>query len=489
VNVDWLLGEAAGYLQLGMLDEAEGALNQIPGTEPKAHLAAQDALLQIHIARSQNERAADLGTSLILEGVYDAKTIIATMCALTFIGRHEEGRQVLQLVEQFGRPVAAHAYQMACFDSLAGDFSNALRWLQIELQTPQHFSHRSIGDADLFPLWRWLTSCALALQDAHRLLELHLERYCVAACHPNAEVQLDENDLKGLPEKFRDLFRFNFKVGIFELNPSAIATQPALAREFHEVRERHVARVASMIRAGISRGLDVVIKSQAKYAAEKAVLGNHLGMRYHVVWALVHRPELIGMFYAEADRTGLYDLLDSVSEAERAAPGFCAGMDLIGELIFVDLEEAWKMLDQTPRSVRCHPLFQLRQAMAYAQDTDYERALPIYLTLCETWPDDAVGFANACDCLMKMGQWKAAERILERAPQSYQTFHLHHSQRENLKQRALVCSPPKTVPFRGQPDLGGLLVAPQALKSQQIAVSPSANIQGEEALIALSAAA
>ena len=83
---------------------------------------------------------------------------------------------------------------------------------------------------------------------------------------------------------------------------------------------------------------------------------------------------------------------------------------------------------------------------------------------------------------------KAAERILERAPQCYQTFHLHLSQRENLKQRALVCSPPKTVAFRGQPDLGGLLVAPQALKSQPIAVSPSANIQGEEALIALSAA-
>src|SRR5439155_23487466 len=131
-----------------------------------------------------------------------------------FIGRAKEGRQVLRLVERFGRPITAHAYQMACFDSVSGEFSNALRWLEIELQTPQHFSHRSIGDSALFPLWRWLTSGALALQDAHRLLELDLERYCVAACNPNAEVQLDENDLKGLPEKFRDLFRFNFKVGI-----------------------------------------------------------------------------------------------------------------------------------------------------------------------------------------------------------------------------------------------------------------------------------
>ena len=65
---------------------------------------------------------------------------------------------------------------------------------------------------------------------------------------------------------------------------------PALAREFRKNRARHVARVASMIRAGITKALDVVIKAQPKYAAEKAALGDHLGMRYHVVWALALRP-------------------------------------------------------------------------------------------------------------------------------------------------------------------------------------------------------
>jgi len=353
---------------------------------------------------------------------------------------------------------------------LPGDFSNALRWLQIELQTPQYFSHRSIGDSDLFPLWQWLTGGALVLQDAHRLLALRLERYCVAACHPNAEVQLDENDLKGLPEKFRDLFRFNFKVGIFEVNPTAIAAQPALAREFHEVRERYIARVASMIRAGINKALDIVLHAQPKYAAKKAAAGNHLGFRYHVVWALARRPELIGMFYVELGGWGFHTLLDSLSEAERIAPGFCKRMERLGDLIFSDLDEAWKLLDEAPGLVRQHPLFQLRQAMAYVADTDYQHALPIYLKLCETWPDDAVGFANACDCLMHLGRWTEAQAVFDRAPQCYQAFHLYHSQRENLKQRALVSSPPKNAPFCGQPDLGGLLGPPQTLKSQPIAV-------------------
>ena len=490
MNVDRLTAEAAGYVQLGMLDEAEALLNQIPETDAEAYLAAQNALLQIHISRSHNERAADIGTRLILEGAYDAQTIVLTMCALNFIRRPKEGRQVLQLVEKFGRPLAAHAYQMACFDSLSGDFRIALRWLEIELQKPRYFSRRSIGDSDLFPLWRWLGSGHLSLQDAHRLLQIDLEGHCVAACDPNANIQLDENDLKGLPEEFRDLFRFNFTVGIFELNPGTVAKMPALARKFRKSRARLVARVTSMIRAGIGKALDIVINAQPKYAAAKAAVGNHLGLRYHVLWALARRPELIGMFYAEPDASGLYNLLDSLSEVERADPSFCARMERLGDAISVDLEEAWKLLAMTPRSARRHPLFQLRQAMAYGADTDYERALPMYLELCETWPDDAVGFANACDCLMHLGQWTEAQAVLDRAPECYQRFHLYRSQRENLTQGTRVCSPPKTVPFRGQPDLGGLLVAPQALKSQPITVSPfPQTFRVNEALNALSAAA
>jgi hypothetical protein len=112
---------------------------------------------------------------------------------------------------------------------------------------------------------------------------MDLERYCAAACDRNAGIQLDENDLKDLPEKFRDLFRFNFTASIFELNPRAVAKMPALAAEFREIRARHLARIASMIRTGVTNAFDIVINAQPKYASEMAALGNHLGVRYHVV--------------------------------------------------------------------------------------------------------------------------------------------------------------------------------------------------------------
>jgi Tetratricopeptide repeat len=96
--------------------------------------------------------------------------------------------------------------------------------------------------------------------------------------------------------------------------------------------------------------------------------------------------------------------------------------------------------------------------MVYGNDDDQERALPLYLKLCAAWPADAVGFANACDCLMKLGRWTDAELVLESAPDCYQQFQLYHRQRENLRSHTLNSPVSKTVPFRGQRGLGGLLI-------------------------------
>ncbi len=452
------MNEAIGYVRLGMLHEAEALLEQITATDETAYLAAQNALLGIYLSRHECQKAADIGRLLILQGLFDIGVVVLTMIALTFIDRHEEGREVLALVERFGRPLAYHAYQMACFESLSGNFSDSLRWLETELQNPRYFSERSIGDSDLFPLWRWLANDRVGLEDAHRILQMNLDSACAAACNPATEIHLDQNDLKDVPENVQDLFRLNFMAGIFELDPRAVAKNPGTAREFRKDRARHIGRIITMIRAGAKQALEIVLELQPKYAAEQADWGNHLGARYHILWALARKPEMLGSFYAEPGLNQLYDLLDSLADVQLSDPGFCARMDVVDELSFVDLEKAWKTLDQTPPSSRTHPMFWLRQAMLYHEDNDYERALPLYLKLSETWPDDAVGFANACNCLMKLGRWTDAERVLEMAPDCYQQFRLHHQQRENLRSRTLDSPMYKTVPFRGQRGLGGLLI-------------------------------
>src|SRR5262245_55187764 len=74
-------------------------------------------------------------------------------------------------------------------------------------------------------------------------------------------------------------------------------------------------------------------------------------MRYHVVWALARKSQLIGGFYEEPVRTGLYGLLDSPSEAEETVPGSRARMERIGSVSSRIWRKRRSCLRRHPRSV------------------------------------------------------------------------------------------------------------------------------------------
>ena len=454
---DRILTEASGFGRLGLLAEAEAALRTVPESDSECYPVAQGGLGQLFIAQHRCEDAARLGLAVIAKGRHNISVVVHTMLALTFLGRIDEARRVLGKVEDFGRPLAFHAYQMACFESLSGNFREALRWLDLELRNPRYFKARSIGDSDLLPLWIWLGAELSILEDAHRLLAMPLKSFCTEAVDPRAEILLDENDLKHIPESERRLFRFSFNKHMCELDCSAVAANPGVAEQFIAERQRHVAAIVMMINAGRERALRLVLNAQPLYAAAQAARGNHLAARWHVTWAVGHRPDMLPRFFETPGVEPILPLLDGLLAAEGIEPGFCRRMEAVGNLLDTDPDGAWRMLERTPVALRDHPLNQLRWAMLYAKDGDHERAIPIYLRLCELWPNDAVGYANAVGCLMEQQRWDEAKDVFESAPSSYSEFWLHRSQMDNLRERNTKCSAPSPQLFRGQPDLGGVL--------------------------------
>jgi hypothetical protein len=203
--------------------------------------------------------------------------------------------------------------------------------------------------------------------------------------------------------------------------------------------------------------LQVVLDAQARYAAESVARGNHLAARWHVTWAVGHRLDMLPRFYEIPGVEPILRLLDGLRAAEGIEPGFCRRMEAVGNLRDTDLDAAWKLLEKTPVALRAHPLNQLRWAMLYGKDGDHERAVPIYLHLCELWPNDPVGFANAAGCLMERQRWDEAKKVFENAPPCYSEFWLYRSQMDNLRERNTNCSAPSPGLFQGQPDLGGVL--------------------------------
>jgi len=445
-----------GWAMLGQFDEAQAYFLAVPPSNRLRHVAAQCALFDIYEMQFRNEDIVQIGQALIATNEQTIRIVVGTAIALTFLGRHREARETLALVEGLGRPLAHHAYQMACLASLENDFPDALRWLEIEARNPRYLDARSIGDSDLFALWQWLPRGKMRLEDGHRLLALPLRSLCAEALDPGHEIQVDQNDLKRQPAKFRQLFKYSRSAGMCVLDPMAVARKPEVAAAFRKARRAHVAGIVAMIEEGYRRALNVVLAAQPRYAAEQAAQGNPLGVRYHLTFALARRPEMLEDFRREPGLAKMQPLIEGFAAVQGVDPGFCRRMELIWALLASDADAAWTTLEETPAAARCHPLYLLRRANVLGADRDYLRALPISLQVIAAWPEDAAGFDTAIHVLMQLGRWEDAATVLGRAPECYRRFGLYRRQRQQIAERNAVGSG-RAEPFRGQPNLGGIL--------------------------------
>lgn len=133
-------------------------------------------------------------------------------------------------------------------------------------------------------------------------------------------------------------------------------------------------------------------------------------------------------------------------------------MHEIGQCYEADPDRAWQLLDETPAVLHTNSLYLLRLGRLHHAEEDFARALPIWQELHRRWPADVASFANGFTALQRLGRRKEARELLRQAPRCYHRFRLYWQQLIESSdpefQRAL--EPGRL--FRGQPDLGGLLL-------------------------------
>lgn len=454
-----LLEEAYGYIKLGLTTEAEALLRKVMTDDPAARDYAQSELMILLLRGRRHQEAADAGADLIARGVFRQSAIINTMLALHFLGRIEKARDTLRLVEKCGHTVEEDAYQMACFASRLGEFPEALRWLLFEFRRSREYYAQAFVDTDLIPFWKWLRDYRPTLEEAHLLLETPFKDVCAVALGKEAPIQLSSEDLTHLADGASRLFRYDDDAGYFTLNPSMVAGEPAAAAQLMRDWKTGLGLVEECIRKAHAHASDVVLDAQVRYATEHAGLGNHLGARYHILWALPLRPSLMLRFLEEPGLKLMEPFLFEIIGADAADSTFRDRMQEVMQCGKSDPDRAWKLLEETPASARTTGLFQLRLAGLYNAEKDYERALPIWQELRRLWPDDVAGFGNAITALQGLGRIDEARRLLAAAPACYRRFRLYWSQMAALEGRSSRHFPPAACPaFRGQPDLGGLLI-------------------------------
>lgn len=453
-----LVKQADGYVSMGLLDEAEVCLRAACETEGPEAERARGNLAHLLLGQRRYEESAALGLDLIKRGAIDEDVIINAMLALHFMGRFEEARETLNLLGQLGVAPEREAYQQACFATRLGEFPEALRWLLMEFRRSSEYFVHACEDTDLTALWAWMRHHQPTLEEAHDILETPLG-LVKDECHKALlEVRYSAGDLDELPESVRGLLRYDYAAGCCQMPPLWAARNQEALERLLDVRRAQLGDVENALSEAETNALHVVLAAQPRYAAEHASWRNHLGARYHILWALPRQPSLMEEFLATPGLEMMRPLLEEYAFATERDPGFGVRMDKVFSCLEDDPDRAWAVLNETPNEVRETGIYQLRLASVYEAEGDFARSLPIWEALRKRWPDDVVGYGNAVGALIKLGRPEEAKKLLEDSPLCFRRYRTYHRHRATLYDTPS----PTTLPrrrFLGRPDLNGEILS------------------------------
>lgn len=449
-----LIAEALGFRDLGLLDEAEASLRRAIETGGDDADRARAELAHLLLAQRHFDESASLGMDLIRRGVMTEDIVINAMLALHFLGRITEARETLKLVEKCGGSLERESYQQACFASRLGEFPEALGWLLKEFRRSRDYYIHCFEDIDLVPLWEWLRNHLPTLAEAHDIMETPLDHVRGAGHQALEDVRYSAGDLDELSPTARGLLRYDFQNGRYQMPPLCAVRDRKATQILMRSRRERIASVDEALGGLAERALSTVLDAQPRYAAEHASWRNHLGARYHILWALPLRPSLMQNFLDEPALEMMRPLLKEYAFASEHDPDFGARINAVADCVENDPDKAWRLLDQTPKNLRETNLYQLRLAAVFQADNDYERALSIWESLRERWPDDAIGYANGIDALIGLGRHTEAREILALAPRCYRRFRIYYRQSAVLN-GTMAPANQSIKPFRGRPELGG----------------------------------
>jgi len=444
------LDEAAGYLEMGLLDEVEDCLRRTMESGGAQGNKAQSELAHLLLGQRRFEESASLGLELIHRGILNESVIITAMLALHFLGRFIEARETLGLLGKLGVPPERESYQQACFAARLREFPEALRWLLMEFRrSDEYFIHCS-EDTDLVPLWAWLGNHTPALGVAHEIIEAPWDAVRRAGRAALEDVRYSAGDLDEFPEFAGRLMKYDYNEGCYQTWRLGAARNPAAMSQLLEIRRARLAGVEAAIAAVYERAMSVVLAAQPAYAAEHASWGNHHGARCHILWALPRKPELMADFLSMPGLEMMRPLLEEYASATARDPEFGNRMASVSSCLDTDSERAWALLERTPAAVRDTGIYQLRLAGVYDADNDYARSLPIWNALRKRWPADVVGYGNAVGALIKLGRAEEAKSILENSPLCFRRY------RTYLRHRAIFYNTPAPITLRHRKFLGRL---------------------------------
>ena len=146
--IDRTLEAAAGYLALGMPEDAAAELASLPEGELQSP-AAMQLRLQMAVAEEHWTIGVGIGTDLIQSAPENPSAYILTSYCLRELERVEEARETLMDGPDSLREEPIFYYNLACYESLLGAIEVSHEWLKRALELDPNMAPEARKDRDL----------------------------------------------------------------------------------------------------------------------------------------------------------------------------------------------------------------------------------------------------------------------------------------------------------------------------------------------------
>jgi Flp pilus assembly protein TadD len=143
---------AAGYLSLGLLNEASDELELIEG-EDRLSAAVMAARSDLYLAAKNWDLLIAVARELARLTPKNDQGWIQWAYALRELGRVAEAKAVLLQAEPIHAKCAVLHYNMACYECLLGDIPEARRRLAVACKMGQEWKKAALDDPDLKAIW------------------------------------------------------------------------------------------------------------------------------------------------------------------------------------------------------------------------------------------------------------------------------------------------------------------------------------------------
>ena len=147
---------SSGYLELGMLNDAGLALEEI-APEDKTRNEVLGARVNLYMAARKWDTAAAVASHLVKVDPETAGWWISLAYALRRTESVEKAEAILLRAQAIHPQVAMIAFNLACYASVTGRMVEAKERLWHAIELDKDVRELALDDEDLRPLWDWIT--------------------------------------------------------------------------------------------------------------------------------------------------------------------------------------------------------------------------------------------------------------------------------------------------------------------------------------------